>query len=104
MGVVLQKVYYEKRDGSLGFRFDLLHFTDTIGRTASEIRANKEPSIFKKKPEDLFYDGANRETIPFKEYQKRAEQYNPQGYNQNTFTQNNSQPLGSESEEDELPF
>lgn len=104
LGVVLQKVYYEKRDGSLGFRFDLVHFTDTIGRTASEIRANKEPTIFKKKPEDLFYDSANKETIPFKEYQKRAEQYNPQGYNQNTFTQNNSQPLGSESEEDELPF
>lgn len=109
LGVVLQKVYYEKRDGSLGFRFDLVHFTDTTGRVASEIKANKEPTIFKKVPEDLFYDSANKETIPFKEYQKRMEQYNPQGYNsqgynQNTFTQNNSQPLGSENEEDELPF
>lgn len=104
LGVVLQKIYYEKRDGSLGFRFDLVHFTDTTGRVASEIRANKEPTIFKKKPEDLFYDSANKETIPFKEYQKRMEQYDPQGYNPQGYNQNNSQPLGSENEEDELPF
>lgn len=103
LGVILQKVYFAKQNGDESYKFNLLHFTDTTGRTAIEMQNGNEPKMFKRKIIDMWdYRVDGMDSIPYEEYKKAMKKYDPayQGFNEaKTF----GTPQDEEDEE-ELPF
>jgi len=53
VGIALQREDYQKNDGSLGYKFNLLHFFDaTTMQTAREKHENKAPSTSQREVKD----------------------------------------------------
>lgn len=121
LGVILQKVIYIKQNGEEGFYFNLKHFTDTTGATATELLHALEPKTYKFKPRDMFsFRRAGLKDIPYDEYLAKQKQYNPnhksyaepKSYGEFTYGKAVDEPIyphgdpddGAYSQDDTIPF
>ncbi|MDR3012616.1 MAG: hypothetical protein LBU70_05325 [Chitinispirillales bacterium] len=65
VGVILQKEFYTKSDGSTGYQFNILHFVDaTTKKTQTEALNNREAKVWYRKVEDKIRDGVLPKSAP----------------------------------------